>query len=157
MFQATGSEGPESAQMYKRSTCFQVASFPGSPPPRSFIYLEMSDAPSPVLFLGPAYSLILSACAKGLQYLVCVFMSVTSLHGVRWISTGFMLKSEDFQLTDFSKTVSIRTLFGHFGFVSFGVHVTSIQYVHVVHSVPAQQTIWTEATHCVVHELRDVV
>ena len=37
------------------------------------------------------------------------------------ISTGFLLKSEEFQLTDFSKTASfkVRTLFPHLWLVGF--------------------------------------
>ena len=36
------------------------------------------------------------------------------------ISTGFTLKSEDFQLADFSKTASFKS-FAHLGFLAFMV------------------------------------
>ena len=38
------------------------------------------------------------------------------------ISTSFMLKSDDFQLTDFSKISTVRMLFAHPWFVGFIVH-----------------------------------
>ena len=54
-------------------------------------------------------------CARGLRYLVCVCvcpLSASSIQGLYHklnISAGFMLISKDFQLTDFSQTLSFKS------------------------------------------------
>ena len=69
--------------------------------------------------------LTLGACARGLQYLVCVCVCVTSLLAPfqvnttrsAYIAIGFLLGLSDFQLTDLSKMplfLRKSTFYGYF-------------------------------------------